>query len=59
MSLNKREIDRLLALKRLQEIYQALDKTAMQEKMKLEMKYKQYVNLTSIQMEEQLKRVSV
>ncbi|MCL9683946.1 hypothetical protein [Legionella maioricensis] len=58
MSLNKGEIARLLALKKLQEIYQTLDKTAMQEKMKLEMKHKQYVNLTSIQMEEQLKQVS-
>jgi hypothetical protein len=58
MSLNKWEINRLLALKKLQEIHQALDKTAMQEKMRLEMKYQQYVNLTSIQMEEQLKQVS-
>jgi hypothetical protein len=38
MSLNKWEINRLLALKKLQEIHQALDKKAMQEKMKLEMK---------------------
>lgn len=58
MSVNKGEISRLLALKKLQEIYQVLDKEAMQESMRLDMKYKQYVNLTSIEMEEQLKNTS-
>lgn len=54
MSSNKKEVARLLELKKLQELYGTLDKGAMQEWMKLEMKYKQYTNLNSIEMEEDI-----
>lgn len=50
MSSNKTEITRLLELKKLQEVHQVLDKVAMQEKMKLEMKYKEFLHLNSLEM---------
>ncbi len=40
MSAKEQEIKRLIELKRLQEELQVLDQITMQEKMKLDMKYK-------------------
>ncbi len=56
MSSNKKEVARLLELKKLQELYGTLDKGAMQEWMKLEIKYKQYADLTSIEIEEDIEK---
>lgn len=58
MSSNKKEVARLLELKKLQELYGTLDKAAMQEWMKLEIKYSQYADLTSIEIEEDIEKNS-
>ncbi len=59
MSTKEQEIKRLIELKRLQEELQVLDQITMQEKMKLDMKYKKYLSLSSEEMEEQLNNLPV